>query len=161
MRARKGSPIHPRCGSPLGVGSDWRTDRAGGGGSWNQVEHDPAPAVEVEKVEEENPASPFPMPEPVEETPEPTDAVSLALRACNGGEDSREKVAGLLAVFEHITAWGKPKFCELCARYGETNESRTPDGLAAFLRMGVPAVVWAEAEQKAERAARGVTDGKL
>ncbi len=114
-------------------------------------EHDPAPSVEVEKVEEENPAPPFPMPEPVEETPEQTDAVSLALRACNGGEDSREKVAGLLAVFEHITAWGEPKFRELCARYGETNESRTPNGLVAYLREGVPAEHWAKAERAARR----------
>ena len=111
-----------------------------------QAEPEP-PAVEVDNL-----ATPFPMPEPVEETPEPTDAVSLALRACNGGEEAREKVAGLLAVVEHLPAVGEAGFLRWCASYhAEAGDDGTPDGLAVFLRGKIPHEHWAKAEQAARR----------
>ena len=114
------------------------------------AELEPSPAVEEQESERETGPTTLPLSEPVEETPEPKDAVSIALRACNGGEKEREKVAGLLAVVEHIPAWGEPKFRELCARYGENTGERTPDGFETYLRGLLPANDWAKAERAAE-----------
>lgn len=111
-------------------------------------------AVEAVEVEEENPAPPSPMPELVEDAPKPTDAVSLALCVCNGGEDERGMVAGLLAVCKRIPGCYEEGFLKRCKAYSQ-NDTRTPLNFESFLRGAFPDTVWNQAEQAAR------TNGEL
>ena len=120
------------------------------------VQAEPAlpPTVEAVEVEEENPAPPSPMPELVEDAPKPTDAVSLALCVCNGGEDERGMVAGLLAVCKRIPGCYEEGFLKRCKAYSQ-NDTRTPLNFESFLRGAFPDTVWNQAEQAAR------TNGEL